>query len=132
MLPNNNTIIQEDDRMPSYTYYIDFDRNRIIGTVDDIEAVKQAIYLILQTERYESLIYNFYYGTEFDSLIGKSRELITSELERRIREALLEDDRIIRVTDFTIEFTSDKAIVEFTVNTIFGDIESIEWEVLVW
>lgn len=131
MLPNNNTIIQEDDRMPSYTYYIDFDRNRIIGTVDDIEAVKQAIYLILQTERYESLIYNFYYGTEFDSLIGKSRELITSELERRIREALLEDDRIVRVTDFTIEFTSDKAIVEFTVNTIFGDIESIEWEVLV-
>ena len=131
MLPNNNTVIQEDDRMPSYTYYIDFDRNRIIGTVDDIEAVKQAIYLILQTERYESLIYNFYYGTEFDSLIGKSRELITSELERRIREALLEDDRIVRVTDFTIEFTSDKAIVEFTVNTIFGDIESIEWEVLV-
>lgn len=131
MLPNNNTIIQEDDRMPSYTYYIDFDRNRIIGTVDDIEAVKQAIYLILQTERYESLIYNFYYGTEFDSLIGKSRELITSELERRIREALLEDDRIVRVTDFTIELTSDKAIVEFTVNTIFGDIESIEWEVLV-
>ena len=131
MLPNNNTIIQEDDRMPSYTYYIDFDRNRIIGTVDDIEAVKQAIYLILQTERYESLIYNFYYGTEFDSLIGKSRELITSELERRIREALLEDDRIVRVTDFTIEFTSDKAIVEFTINTIFGDIESIEWEVLV-
>lgn len=131
MLPNNNTIIQEDDRMPSYTYYIDFDRNRIIGTVDDIEAVKQAIYLILQTERYESLIYNFYYGTEFDSLIGKSRELITSELERRIREALLEDDRIVRVTDFTIEFTSDKAIVEFTVNTIFGDIELIEWEVLV-
>ena len=131
MLPNNNTIIQEDDRMPSHTYYIDFDRNRIIGTVDDIEAVKQAIYLILQTERYESLIYNFYYGTEFDSLIGKSRELITSELERRIREALLEDDRITRVTDFTIEFTSDKAIVKFTVNTIFGDIESIEWEVLV-
>lgn len=131
MLPNNNTIIQENDRMPSYTYYIDFDRNRIIGTVDDIEAVKQAIYLILQTERYESLIYNFYYGTEFDSLIGKSRELITSELERRIREALLEDDRIVRVTDFTIEFTSDKAIVEFTVNTIFGDIKSIEWEVLV-
>lgn len=131
MLPNNNTIIQEDDRMPSYTYYIDFDRNRIIGTVDDIEAVKQAIYLILQTERYESLIYNFYYGTEFDSLIGKSKELITSELERRIREALLEDDRIVKVTDFTIEFTSDKAIVEFTVNTIFGDIESIEWEVLV-
>lgn len=131
MLPNNNTIIQEDDRMPSYTYYIDFDRNRIIGTVDDIEAVKQAIYLILQTERYESIIYNWYYGVEFDTLIGKSRELITSELERRIREALTEDDRINRISDFDIEFTSDKAIVSFTVNTIFGDIEISEWEVLV-
>lgn len=131
MLPGTNTILQESDRMPSYTPKIDFERNRIIGTIDDLEAMEQAIYLILQTERYESLIYNWYYGVEFDTLIGKSRELITSELERRIREALLEDDRINRITDFNIEFTSDKAIVTFTVNTIFGDIESLEWEVLV-
>lgn len=131
MLPGTNTILQESDRMPSYTPKIDFERNRIIGTIDDLEAMEQAIYLILQTERYESLIYNWYYGVEFDTLIGKSRELITSELERRIREALLEDDRINRITDFNIEFTSDKATVTFTVNTIFGNIESLEWEVLV-
>lgn len=131
MLPGTNTILQEDERMPSYTPKIDFTRNRIIGNIDDIEAMEQAIYLILQTERYESLIYNWYYGVEFDSLIGKSRELITSELERRIREALTEDDRIKGITDFDIEFTSDKAIVTFTVQTIFGDIELSEWEVLV-
>lgn len=131
MLPDRNTILQEDERMPSYTPKIDFERNRIMGTVDNINAMEQAIYLILQTERYESIIYNWYYGVEFDTLIGKSRELITSELERRIREALTEDDRINRISDFDIEFTSDKAIVSFTVNTIFGDIEISEWEVLV-
>ena len=122
MLPDRNTILQEDERMPSYTPKIDFERNRIMGTVDNIDAMEQAIYLILQTERYESIIYNWYYGVEFDTLIGKSRELITSELERRIREALTEDDRINRISDFEIEFTSDKAIVSFTVDTIFGDI----------
>ena len=131
MLPDRNTILQEDERMPSYTPKIDFEKNRIMGTVDNIDAMEQAIYLILQTERYESIIYNWYYGVEFDTLIGKSRELITSELGRRIREALTEDDRINRISDFDIEFTSDKAIVSFTVNTIFGDIEISEWEVLV-
>lgn len=131
MLPDRNTILQEDEKMPSYTPKIDFERNRIMGTVDNIDAMEQAIYLILQTERYESIIYNWYYGVEFDTLIGKSRELITSELERRIKEALTEDDRINRISDFNIEFTSDKAIVSFTVNTIFGDIEISEWEVLV-
>ena len=131
MLPDRNTILQEDEKMPSYTPKIDFERNRIMGTVDNIDAMEQAIYLILQTERYESIIYNWYYGVEFDTLIGKSRELITSELERRIKEALTEDDRINRISDFDIVFTSDKAIVSFTVNTIFGDIEISEWEVLV-
>ena len=131
MLPDRNTILQEDEKMPSYTPKIDFERNRIMGTVDNIDAMEQAIYLILQTERYESIIYNWYYGVEFDTLIGKSRELITSELERRIKEALTEDNRINRISDFDIEFTSDKAIVSFTVNTIFGDIEISEWEVLV-
>ena len=54
MLPDRNTILQEDERMPSYTPKIDFERNRIMGTVDNIDAMEQAIYLILQTERYES------------------------------------------------------------------------------
>ena len=35
----------------SNTYAIDYENNRIVGYVDGIEAVKQAIYLILQTEK---------------------------------------------------------------------------------
>lgn len=128
MLPELNSINQMDDAMPSYTYNINRNTNRISGYIDNKDAIIQSIYLILQTERYESMIYNWYYGVEFDELVGKNRDYVTSELKRVIREALLEDDRIIEVTSFSIEYKNDSALVEFLVQTIVGDI-TIEWEV---
>lgn len=128
MLPDYNTIYQQDNTMPSKTYYINRNTNRISGYIDDKDAVVQAIYLILSTERYESVIYNWYYGTEFDSLVGKDRDFVKSELKRRIAEAILEDDRILDVTDFDISFNKDVANVVFLVETNIGDI-NINWEV---
>ena len=128
MLPDYNTIYQQDNAMPSKTYYINRNTNRISGYIDDKDAIVQAIYLILSTERYESVIYNWYYGTEFDSLVGKDRDFVKSELKRRIAEALLEDDRILDVTDFDITFNKDVANVVFLVETNIGDI-NINWEV---
>ncbi|MGM9543582.1 MAG: DUF2634 domain-containing protein [Romboutsia timonensis] len=128
MLPEQNSINQMDDKMPSYTYNINRNTNRISGYIDNKDAIIQSIYLILQTERYESMIYNWYYGVEFDNLVGKNRDYVTSELKRVIREALLEDDRITEVTSFSIEYKNDSALVEFLVQTIVGDI-TIEWEV---
>ena len=128
MLPNYNTIYQQDNTMPSKTYYINRNTNRISGYIDDKDAIVQAIYLILSTERYESVIYNWYYGTEFDSLVGKDRDFVKSELKRRIAEAILEDDRILDVTDFDISFNKDVANVVFLVETNIGDI-NINWEV---
>ena len=128
MLPDYNTIYQQDNTMPSKTYYINRNTNRISGYIDDKDAIIQAIYLILSTERYESVIYNWYYGTEFDYLIGKDRDFVKSELKRRIAEAILEDDRILDVTDFNISFNKDVANVVFLVETNIGDI-NINWEV---
>lgn len=128
MLPDYNTIYQQDNTMPSKTYYINRNTNRISGYIDDKDAIVQAIYLILSTERYESVIYNWYYGTEFDSLVGKDRDFVKSELKRRIAEAILEDDRILDVTDFDIAFNKDVANVVFLVETNIGDI-NINWEV---
>ena len=128
MLPNYNTIYQQDNTMPSKTYYINRNTNRISGYIDDKDAIVQAIYLILSTERYESVIYNWYYGTEFDSLVGKDRDFVKSELKRRIAEAILEDDRILDVIDFDISFNKDVANVVFLVETNIGDI-NINWEV---
>jgi hypothetical protein len=128
MLPELNLINQLDEQMPSYTYNINRNTNRISGYIDDKDAIIQAIYLILQTERYESMIYNWYYGVEFDGLIGKNKDYVTSELQRVIREALTEDDRITEVSDFDITYTDDSALVVFLVQTNIGDI-TIEWEV---
>lgn len=128
MLPDYNTIYQQDNTMPSKTYYINRNTNRISGYIDDKDAIIQAIYLILSTERYESVIYNWYYGTEFDSLVGKDRDFVKSELKRRIAEAILEDDRILDVTDFDISFNKDVANVVFLVETNIGGI-NINWEV---
>ena len=128
MLPELNLINQLDEQMTSYTYNINRNTNRISGYIDDKDAIIQAIYLILQTERYESMIYNWYYGVEFDGLIGKNKDYVTSELQRVIREALTEDDRIIEVSDFEITYTEDSALIVFLVETNIGDI-TVEWEV---
>ena len=128
MLPELNAINQVDETMPSYTYNINRNTNRISGYIDDKDAIIQAIYLILQTERYESMIYNWYYGVEFDGLIGKNKDYVTSELQRVIREALTEDDRILEVSDFEITYTEDSALIVFLVETNIGDI-TVEWEV---
>lgn len=128
MLPELNLINQLDEQMPSHTYNINRNTNRISGYIDGKDAIIQAIYLILQTERYESMIYNWYYGVEFDGLIGKNKDYVTSELQRVIREALTEDDRITEVSDFDITYTDDGALIVFLVQTNIGDI-TIEWEV---
>jgi hypothetical protein len=114
VLPESNTIYQMGNTIPSKTYYINRNTNRISGYIDDKDAIVQAIYLILSTERYESYIYNWYYGVELDSLVGKDRDFVKSELKRRIAEALLEDDRILDVTDFDITFDKDKANAKST------------------
>lgn len=59
MLPDYNTIYQQDNAMPSKTYYINRNTNHISGYIDDKDAIVQAIYLILSTARYESLIYSW-------------------------------------------------------------------------
>ena len=106
----------------SNTYAIDYENNRIVGYVDGIEAVKQAIYLILQTEKYEYLIYDEY-GSELWHLFGQNDAIEITELERCIKEALLQDTRIIAIHNFKIERNGNKRICSFDVESIFGDID---------
>lgn len=114
----------EEEQQPSLTYGIDFERGRIRGMIDEIEAVKQAVFLILQTERYRYLIYSADYGSELEGLIGRDQLFVQSELKRRIWEALMQDDRIEDVTNFRLQFNGDSVLVRFTVISIFGEIEA--------
>lgn len=127
MLPttNNHEVLQaltfKTD--PSFTYKIVIDRNRISGYTDGQDAMVQAIYKILNTERYEFPIYSWNYGVELRDLFGMNMSYIAAELERRIREALLADDRITAVNGFSFSYPKKNSIyAEFTAHTIFGDI----------
>lgn len=100
------TNIQEDiveEEFSDKTYQVDFINQKITGMIDGIESLKQSISFILNTERYENIIYSWNYGVEFQNLIGKDYDFILGDLKRRIEESLLQDDRIIAIEDFEIK-----------------------------
>ena len=118
--------VQTAEKWPSKTYVMNIDGERITGTMtDDIEAVKQAIYKILNTERYQYPIYSWNYGVELADLFGKPITYVLPEIPRRIKEALVADDRIIDATAF--ELSHDKrgnVLAKFKVITIFGNFDA--------
>ena len=109
---------------PSRTYKVDWNSGRITGHIDGVEALKQAIYKILQTERFAFLIYSWNYGFEMSRLLGQDHAIVTAETEGLIAEALTEDDRIESITNFKIEVVGKRnAAVSFTAVSIFGEID---------
>ena len=114
----------------TYKIRLSEDGDCIRGKTNEIDAVKQAIYLILNTERYAYNIYSWNYGVELADLVGQPLPYITVVLPRRIEEALTQDDRIKTVRDFVFKNNKNKLYITFTVSTIVGDIPS-ELEVII-
>lgn len=126
MIPkvDNDLLTLEVPTQPSLTYALDLENGRVRGMLDDRESVRQAIYLILNTERYTHLIYSWDYGVELKNLIGEPKEYALPEIKRCITEALLQDNRITAVDGFTFDTKKGVVHVTFTAHTIFGDIDS--------
>lgn len=110
---------------PNKTYKMMIDTDRIQGTItDDLEVVKQAIYKIINTERYKFLIYSWNYGIELEDLFGKPIPYVLPEILRRIKEALTQDDRIKDVLGFDLTYNrKGDVLAKFTVVTIYGNLE---------
>ena len=126
MIPSSAAFLEQEltiTDQPTYTYKMNFDSNSIRGHINKQEAVIQAIYKILNTERYQYVMYSWDYGIELQDLYGEPISYVCPELERRISEALTWDDRIQSVDDFEFD-TSRKGeiLVKFTVHTVFGDV----------
>lgn len=135
-LPSGNNVLNAEilsdfsfKEPTSNTYKLNYDKNNLKGFVDNLEAVKQSIYLILNIERYEYLIYDWDYGFQISDLIGSEINSILPEIQNRITDALIQDTRINSVDDFSFDikglkekglYPKNKVIVSFTVNTIFG------------
>lgn len=121
MIPNtivgvNLEIVDEAETSQTYK----LSRDKIQGYTDELEALKQAIYKVLNTERYEYPIYSFSYGIELESLLGKDAIYVEIELKRRIQECLLQDDRILNVDNFNFNVLGDEMHSIFDVHSIYG------------
>lgn len=118
-------------KQPSMDYRMHIDARRVSGFCDGKEAMKQVIYKILNTERYRYVVYSWNYGIELDGLFGMPVSYVCPELERRITEALVQDDRIMEVKEFAFNVSvPHKVHVAFTVVTDVGEV-SAEKEVAI-
>lgn len=130
MLPAGelNLLLEEDEieeeQIPSLTYLLDEEKGIIEKKVDGLEALNQSLWLILQTERMEFEIYSEDYGVELVDLIGQHTPLIYVNIEDSIREALMQDDRVESVEDFSFKKIDRHSVsVEFTVISAEGQID---------
>lgn len=116
---NADTIAQE--QKPSLTWKLDLNSNRVKGMIDDKDAILQAVEKILLTERYAYRIYSWNYGAELQFYIGKDTDFVLADAERTIREALLQDDRILDIEDFSAKQVDLNSVsVSFTVVSVAG------------
>ena len=111
-------------RQPNLTYRLG--ESFCSGKISGLEAMKQAIYCILMTERYSNPIYDDNFGVELEKYIGKDLGYISATIETTLREALMQDDRVVGVIVNNIEKSKERfdyCTVEFTVTTIYGEFE---------
>jgi hypothetical protein len=128
MIPSINTILStnlEVETQPSKNYKMHLEQNIISSFCDGLEAMRQVIYKILNTERYQYIIYSWNYGIETFDLYGEPVTYVCPELQRRIEEALVQDDRITSVDSFEFDVSEKRTVkATFTVHTIYGDIQA--------
>lgn len=108
---------------PSKTYALDIENGRISGYTDGLEAVRQAVYKALNTERFIYAAYSDNYGAELRDKFGARISYALPEIKRCISEALTWDSRIDSVDGFEFKVQGNEVHVSFTVHSIYGDLE---------
>lgn len=128
MIPSTSGFLTADlevARQPTKTYKMDLEGTTTRGFTDDLEAMKQVVFKILNTERYVYPMYSWNYGIETMDLYGEPVSWVCPELQRRITEALVWDDRIDSVDNFTFDLSQKGVVhVSFVVHTIYGEIQT--------
>ena len=123
MLPSHNSLLNsgiEAKNSPSKTYRMNFEKAITVGMIDGLEAIKQAVYLILHIERYDFVIYSWNYGIQLKDLFGKPTTYVCAVLPSRIKQALMQYDRIQNVYDFEVSANGDTVTAKFTIQSSHG------------
>lgn len=122
----------ETESLPLYKEVAwDFERNIPLiekgdfKIVEGNEAIKTWVFKTMKTERFRYLIYSWHYGSELQSLIGRSYtpNLTKAESIRYIKEALLINPYIRNVSNVEVTFDSGTLTINGKLETIYGETE---------
>lgn len=115
---------------PTKTYKLNFAGQPSPGFISGLEAMEQAIFLILHTERFTYEIYSWNYGIELADKFGEANiPLLQTNLKLAISEALMADDRILKVDEFSFERNKSNLYITFLVETTEGAVASeLNWQ----
>ena len=128
MLPNTENLDDlildfEEVQEKTKTFGINkSDGKRIAGMIDGLKALEQHIYLTLSVEADQFIIYPYTYGIRTLDLFGKPYHYVMAIIPERIKEALLDDDRINDVSNFEFEIEANRLTVRFVVYSIYGEL----------
>lgn len=114
------TFIQQ----PSLTWYINKETNRIQGQTDGLQAVQQAVEIILNVERFRWQIYSPNSGMQWEGLLGQNPGYVASEVQRRIKDALSVDERVLGISNFEYTMNGNTMTCSLTVNTVYGQTQN--------
>lgn len=111
---------------PSKTWIIDRNTMQVSCMDKGLEAVRQAVEIALNVERYKWTIYSANYGSELNDLVGEDETYIIAEIPRLVEGALSPDSRVVSVDDYVYKKTDTNSMtVSFTVHTVFGDLVEV-------
>jgi len=118
--------IMEETQIPNRTYKLDIDKGRIIGFVDNEDAINQAAFKALFTPRFDCYAYDDQYGSELAALLRNpyaTSEYVEAESEFMLDDALCADGRFIGINGLAMEINGDEAHFSFNVDTILGTMQ---------
>lgn len=128
MLPEGYDDFSQDftiKKPATRTYRLSFDGTPSFGMLDGLEAMKQAIFLILNTDRFQYELYSWNYGVELIDKLGQPNSLLLqSKIKSAVVEALQQDGRVQSVDAVSFANSGTGLLVGFTVATTEGTITS--------
>ena len=111
---------------PSKTWIIDRNTMQVSCMDSGLEAVRQAVEIALNVERYKWTIYGTNFGSELNDLVGEDEAYIMAEIPRLVEGALSPDNRVVSVDDYVYKKTDTNSMaVSFTVHTVYGDLVEV-------
>ena len=108
----------EFEDLPTNTFLVE--KEQVAGMNEGIEAMRQAVEIMLTTERYDYQIYSENFGVELEDLVGEDPDYIRATFPDLIRDAFSIDERILREENYNFTATGDTMTITFDVVTVFG------------